>query len=235
MQRSWSIQTFIDALTSSVSCGGQVGGDQVEREADLVDNLSHVRVRNPLCEELRANGIGCAQEHLNAGLGSEATEEVVSHGVRARAATDRVRGASRPTPRDDQGPRGRGRRPPTPPAGRAEAGPHARRAPARDEGPAGPGRLPEREALRDVARGARAHRRAARRGREAHDAAVGLRDVPRHQRRRHRRHLHRGPQDARRAPPRARRRRAAARPGGRAQRVAERRARPLAPTSPARS
>ena len=73
----------------------------------------------------------------------------------------------------DQGPRGRGRRPAPPAAGRAQAGPHPRGAPARDQGPARPGRLPEREALGHAARGARAHRRAPRRGREAHDAAVG--------------------------------------------------------------
>ena len=155
-----------------------------------------------------------------------AREEVVSHGFRARAAADRVRGPGRPTPRDDQGSRGRGRGPAAPPPGRTQARAHARGATARDQGPTRPGRLPEREALGDPARSARAHRRAARGGREAHDAAVGVRHVPRHERRRHRRHLHRRPQDARRAAPRDRGRRAAPRPRGRAQRVAERRARP---------
>ena len=58
-----------------------------------------------------------------------------------------------------------------------EAGAHARGAPARDQGPARPGRLAEREADLHAARGARAHRRAARGGRQAHPAAVGLRHV----------------------------------------------------------
>ena len=97
-----------------------------------------------------------------------------------------------------KGARGRGRRPPPPAPGRPQAGPHPRGADPRDQGPARPGRLPERTALRHPARGARAHRRAPRRGREAHDAAVGLRHLPRRQRRRHRRRLHRRAQDARR-------------------------------------
>ena len=126
-----------------------------------------------------------------------------------------------------QGPRGRGRRPPAPAPGRAQAGPHPRGAPARDQGPARPGRLPEREALRHAARGARAHRRAARRGREAHACR--------------RRPTARSSAPTTTAPstssPRGRKMRVAvhpeldvdelrARPGGRAQRVAQRRARP---------
>ena len=96
--------------------------------------------------------------------------------------------------------------PPAP--GRAQAGAHAGGAAARDQGPAGPGGVAEREAHLHPARGARAHRRAARRGRQAHPAAVGLRHVARPQRRRHGRRVLRRPQDARRAAPRARGRRA---------------------------
>ena len=82
----------------------------------------------------------------------------------------------------------------------------------------------QNEKLSYTLREAREHIAALRRGgREAHPAAVGLRHAPRPQRRRHRRRVLRRPQDARRPPPRARRRRAQAGPGGRAQRVAQRR------------
>ena len=104
-----------------------------------------------------------------------------------------------------EGPRGRGRRPPPP---LQDAPKRVRTLEERlleTKGQLAQAVSPEREAHLHAARGARAHRRAARRGREAHPAAVGLRHVPRRQRRRHRRRLLRRPQDARRAAPRARR------------------------------
>ena len=98
----------------------------------------------------------------------------------------------------------------------------ARRAPPRDPWAAPAGRVAEREAHLHPAAGQRAARPAARRGREAHPAARGLRDVPRHQPRRLRRRVRLGPQDARGPAPEPRPRPAAARRRGRAQRVAER-------------
>ena len=99
--------------------------------------------------------------------------------VRVRTTAHRLRGRAGRAAGAGQGPRGGG--PLAAPAapGRAQARAHARGAAARDQGPAGPGRLPEREAHLHPARGARAHRRAARGGRQAHPAAVGLRHVPR--------------------------------------------------------
>ena len=102
-------------------------------------------------------------------------------------------------------PAGRGGGEPPAQAGRrAEAGPRPRGAAARDQGPAGPGGLAEREAELHAARGARAHRRPARRGRQAHPAAVGLRRGGRQERRRHRRRALQRPQDAGRPAPRHR-------------------------------
>ena len=108
-----------------------------------------------------------------------------------------------------------------------EARAHPRGAGPRDEGPARPGRLPERASLGHAPRGARAHRRAARRGREAHDAAVGIRHVPR--RRTTTAPSTSSPPAARcgcPCTPRSSSTASGAGPGGRAQRVAQRRARP---------
>ena len=109
-----------------------------------------------------------------------------------------------------------------------EARARPRGAAARDEGPARPGGRPEREAELHAARGARAHRHPARRGRQAHPAAVGLRRRRRQERRRHRRRPHQRAQDAGRAAPRHRPRHARPRRRGRAQRELQRRAGPRA-------
>ena len=82
--------------------------------------------------------------------------------------------------------------------------PLPRGAAARDEGPTRPSGRPEREAVLHAARGTRAHRHAARRGRQAVAAAIGVRHRRRQERRRHGRHPHERPQDARRAPSRHR-------------------------------
>ena len=101
-------------------------------------------------------------------------------------------------------PRGGGPRAAAPAPGRAQARAHAGGAAARDQGPAQPGGVAEREAHLHPAGGARPHRRAARGGRQAHPAAVGLRHPARPQRRRHRRRVHRRPQGAGGGAPRAR-------------------------------
>ena len=69
----------------------------------LHGNLSHRRVRNPHPDPRRTSSgqrIGCAQSGLNTGLGSPSTEEVSLNGFRARAAADRVRGSGRSAPRE---------------------------------------------------------------------------------------------------------------------------------------
>ena len=83
---------------------------------------------------------------------------------------------------------------------------------------------PERAARPDPARGARPDHDAQGGGRPAGPAAGRLRHLPRPQRRRHRRRVHRRPQAARQRQPRRRRSTSLrARPGGHAQRGAQRR------------
>ena len=134
------------------------------------------------------------------------------------------------------GPRGGDPRPAPAPAGRAQAGPHARGAAARDQGPARPGgrrrtrSSPTRcgrrastsppSATRSTSSPARRRPTAPTSARND-DGTVDVYCVR--------------PQDARHPAPRPRGRGARARRRGRAQRVAQRRAGPLAASSPARS
>ncbi len=122
-------------------------------------------------------------------------------------------------------PRGRGRRPPSPPGREPGPLPRSRAAAGRDPALARRGHRPERAARPDPARGPRPDHDAEGGGRPARAAAGRLRHLPVAQRRRLHRRVHRRPQAARQRQPVGRPRRPAQGPGGHAQRGPQRRRR----------
>ena len=117
-------------------------------------------------------------------------------------------------------------RPAPPPERRPGAQPRPRAAPRRHPALAVGGDVPERAPRPDAARGPRPDHEAQGGGRPAGPAAGRLRHVPRPQRGRLHRRLHRRPQAPRQRQPRRRARLPRAWPGGHAQRGAQRRGRP---------